>query len=102
MNRKLISHGLKITVIIMAAFAAAALTPSRSFAKTSEASAITADHENTAPDTGAKMIADSDIPLAATPAGTDNYMKYGWLIISVSAIMTGIVIFDDLKDRHTN
>lgn len=102
MNRKAISHGLKITAIIIAAFVAASLTPAKSYAKTTEASAITIVNENEAPDLGAKMIADNDVPLAAAPSATDNYMKIGWIIISISAVMTGIVIFEDLKERYSN
>lgn len=93
MNRKSITHGLKITAIIIAAFVAASLTPARSFAKT-------ADIENRPVATTGKVIIDNEMPLAAEPSGTDVRMTLGWIIIAAAAVMTGIVIVEDFKDRR--
>ena len=40
MNRKMISHGLIVTAIVVSAFIAAALTPAKSVSNTSTASAL--------------------------------------------------------------
>ena len=104
MNRKMIIHGIMITAIVIATFIAAALTPARTYAKTSEASAVAniakIDYENRTLRQDSRMIADNEVPLAAAPFESTMNMSMGLLILSVSAIMAGIVIFEEIKDRQ--
>ena len=103
MNKKMTVHILMITLIMAAAFIAAALTPVRTYAKTSEASAVKniarIDFENRTNRIESKAIIDNEIPMAAMPFEADMHRTLGMIIISVSAIMAGIVIIEDIKDR---
>ena len=103
MNKKMTVHILMITLIMIATFIAAALTPVRTYAKTSEASAVKniakIDFENKANRVESKAIIDNEIPMAAMPFEADMNKSLGMIIISVSAIMAGIVIIEDIKDR---
>ena len=105
MNKKIITHGLIIAAIVISAFAAAALTPAKAYARTTEASAIAniakIDYENRTLRTSTKQIIDNEIPLAAAPSETAPDMSFAWLVVAAAALMTGIVIFEDLKDRRS-
>ena len=104
MNKKTISHGLMITAIVIAAFIAAAFTPVKAYAKTSGDSPVQniakIDYENRTLRAGGTKIEDNEIPLAAVPYEDDSNMSIIRIIVAVSAVMSGIVIFEDLKDRR--
>ena len=105
MNKKKITHGIIITAIIAAVFVAAALTPAVKEAKASEPSAVInlakVDFENKIPATGTKMIADNDIPLAATPFESNAGSSLEIVLIMASVLLTGILGFEVYRDRMT-
>lgn len=105
MNRKALTHGIMIAAIVVAAFVAAALTPVRSHTDKATGLAlgkITEAYEiNHASEETVTMISDNEIPLAASPAEAGLNMNLGWIIVSVSAVMSGIVIYEDIKDRRS-
>ena len=94
-----------IMAVVLAVFAAAALTPAETYAKTSEVSVVNniakVDYENRTIHADTKMIADNEIPLAAAPVETGINSSFGWLILAASAIISGLVIQDDLRDRRS-
>ena len=100
-----ITHGLLIATIVIAAFIAAIVTPSKIYAKTTGSSEIIniakVDYENRTQRTESKMIADNEIPLAAAPSETESNMTLWWVVIAASAVISGIVIVDDLRDRRS-
>ena len=87
--KKMLTHGLMITAIVSAIFVAALLTPAKSHAKAQEQSAVV---------NIAKVDFENQIPLAAEPADTGVNMPLWWTIVSVSAVMTGLVIYMDCRD----
>ena len=101
MDRKT-THGLMITAIVAAIFIAAALTPAKTYtekSETSESVNITnTDHESTVSGTGIRMISDKDVPLAATPVRAGVSSSLWLIVVAVSAVMTGIVIYEECKD----
>ena len=101
MNRKMITHGLVITAVVFSIFVLAALTPVRSYTKTSDSLAAVSiakiDHSMVS-GTDIRMISDKEIPLAETPIEGVNVSL--WLIfVSVAAVMSGVVIYKDYKDE---
>ena len=105
MNKKIITHGIIITAIIAAVFVAAALTPAVKEAQAAEPSAIInlakVDFENKIPVAGTKMIADNDIPLAATPFESSTGNSLELVLVMVSVLLTGILGFEVYRDRMT-
>ena len=101
MSKKMITHGLVITAFVIAAFVAAAFTPSKTYAKTSEGPAVIniakIDHENRTLHADSTVIADNEVPLAATPYEGGMNAAVCWAVVAASAIITGIVIFEDIK-----
>ena len=105
MKKRMIPHGLMIAAIIIAAFVAAALTPADTYAKKTENPAISniarVDFEYKTSDTDSKTIPDYEIPLAAAPSASSANMLIGWLVVAVTAIISGVVIYEDYKDNRT-
>lgn len=103
MNKKMITHGLVIIAIVASVFIAASFTADKTYAQTSKTSAVAniakVDFENRSLHSDSKMIADEQIPLAEMPSQTDMNIPLWFLIVGVSALMTGFVIYEDLKDR---
>ncbi len=103
MSRKL-THGLMITVILIAVFFAAALTPAKADATSSKGSVAAnlakVDFESRTLGTEGRMIADNDIPLASTPFESDNASMV-MIVIAIAALATGIVIIEECTDRKT-
>ena len=100
-----ITHGLLIVTIVIAAFIAAVVTPSRIYAKTAGSSEIIniakVDYENRTQRTEGRIVADNEIPLAEAPSETEPDMTLWWVVIAASAVISGIVIVDDLRDRRS-
>ena len=105
MNKKIITHGIIITAIIAAVFVAAALTPTVKEAKAAEPSVIKnlakVDFENKIPVSGTIMIADNDIPLAATPFESSSINPFELVFVLVSVLLIGILGFEVYRDRMT-
>ncbi|MBR4573575.1 MAG: hypothetical protein IKO16_01580 [Lachnospiraceae bacterium] len=103
MNKKTITHGLVITVIIAAVFVAAALTPAMSYAKEPVAvatvSSSQADQDDPAEKSGAVMINDNEVPLAEAPFESGINMSWWLIVVSLSAIISAVVIFEEGKDK---
>ena len=103
MNKKILTHGLIITAIVVSVFIAASLTADKTYAQTSKTSAVIniakVDFENRSLHSDSRMIADNEIPLAEVPSQNDINIPLWFLIVGVSALMTGFVIYEDLKDR---
>lgn len=106
MNRKMLRHGLMIAAIVIAVFAAAALTPAKTYAETTGSVTVAnlakIDYENRARLAGVTMIADNEIPLAAAPSEKGFNLTLWLIVVSVSAIMSGIVIFEEYMDKRSN
>ncbi len=102
MNRKMIRHGLLIVSIVIAAFFAAALTPAKTYAKTSGTPAVTniakVDYESRTERTAAKMIVDNEVPLQAAPLESGSVLPTEWIIVAAAAVVTGIIIIMDRKN----
>ncbi|MBO4890744.1 MAG: hypothetical protein J5574_07105 [Lachnospiraceae bacterium] len=103
MNKRIITHGFIISAIVIAAFIAAAFTPVETYAKTSDTGVIQnlarIDHENGMNRSSVKMIPDNNVPLAAVPSEAGINMTLIRIIVAASAIMSGIVIYTDLRDK---
>lgn len=101
MNKKKINHGLMITAILVAVFVAAALTPAKNTTDTDNAAIASINLENEADETGIKMIADNDIPLASAPYESGMNLTAGLILVSLAAIMSGIVFFEDTREKRS-
>jgi len=105
MNKKMITHGLMITAILVAVFVSAAFTSEHKAKNTTESYRITniakVDFENNTLGTGNNMIAENNIPLASAPSSIVANASVLWIIISVSALIIGIVIYEDYKDKRS-
>ncbi len=103
MSRKL-THGLIITVILIAVFFAAALTPAKADTASSKGSVAVnlakVDFESRTLGTEGRMIADNDIPLASVPFETDS-SSMAMIVVAIAALVTGIVIIEECTDRRT-
>lgn len=103
MNKKVLVHGLMIVTIVAATFIMAALTPNKTYANTNHAGVVAniakVDYDNRTVYAKEKKIADNEIPLAAFPSEAGANMTIGWIIVAVSAVMSGIVIYEERKDR---
>ena len=91
--KKMLTHGLMITAIVSAIFVAALLTPAKTDTQVQEKSAVV---------NIAKVDLENEIPLAAAPVDTGINMPLWWAIVSVSAVMTGLVIYMDCRDVKKN
>ena len=105
MNKKIMTHVLVITAILVSVFIAAALTGAKTYNKT-ESPAVTAnlakvDFENSLVREGGRMIADSEIPLANTPFAA-NTSSVWIIVIAAAAVLTGLVIFEECRDNGFN
>ena len=101
MNRKLITHVIIITTIVLAVFIAAALTPAGSYTKASDKTAAVniekVDFEARSISEGKSVIADSQIPLAASPVTA--YPGSAWIIIAaVSVVLMGAAVYEGCKN----
>lgn len=96
MNKKIRNHAILIAAIVMAAFIAAAFTPARTYAKTAQSAGVTniakVDYENRTLPSGGKMIADNEVPLAASPSSNDFNMTVWCVLVTVSVITSGVAI----------
>ncbi len=102
MNKKTIIHAILIAAIVIAAFFAAALTPANTYAKTSDSSAVIniakVDFESRTLHAD-KRIADNRIPMASAPLETGMNISVEWIIVAVAAVVTGFIIYVDLKGQ---
>lgn len=101
MNKKKINHGLIITAILVAVFSAAALTPAKNTADADTPAVASINIENEAGETGIKMIADNDIPLASSPYESGMDLTAGLILVSLAAIMSGIVFWEDTREKRS-
>ena len=103
MNKKVLVHGLMIITIVIATFIVAALTPDKTYANTGRDTVVAniakVDYDNRTVYAKEKKIADNEIPLAAFPSEAGANMTVGWIIVAASALMSGIVIYEERKDR---
>ncbi len=102
MNTKKINHGIIITAILVAIFVAAALTPVKANTKADAPKGTInlakVDFESRTLPAGSKVIADTQVPLAAAPLTNMNADSPVWLIVmTIGAVFTGIVIFEKRK-----
>lgn len=100
MNKKVLVHTLSITFIVIAAFAAAALTPAKTYAATNGSKIMNiakVDFEARTNTTEAKIIPDSEIPLASAPEGSDFNITLWIAVVSAATLMSGIVIYEEHK-----
>ncbi len=95
MNRKT-THGLMITAILVAVFIAAALTPVKSYKKNAPAGAPVTVASAVLSD-GSVMITDNEVPLAETPFETDINMTAWLIVVTIAAVISGVVIYVDCK-----
>ena len=105
MNKKIISHGIMITAIVAFVFIAAALSSSNTHADTQKSSSVI-NMERSTDDkaevtSGVKMIPDNEVPLAATPSMPGMNIPLAILILSAAAGITGVVIYEDVKDEYS-
>ena len=97
MRRKMITHGLVITAIMIMVFIAAALTPASSYNNSKATTPINLAKV----DFGGKMIADNEIPMAQTPSEKDNKSTLWIVVIAAAAVMSSVVIFEEIKDKRS-
>ena len=101
MNKKTIIHAIMITAVVITAFVAAALTPVKTSAGTREGSAVVniakVDFENRTAQKEAVMILDNEIPMAEVPAQEGINMHLWWIVVTVSAVIIGIVMIEARK-----
>ena len=102
MNKRSLVHALTITTIVIAAFVAAALTPAKTYASTDSSKVVNiakVDHEARTDITAKTVIPDNEIPLAAVPSDPGFNMTMWLIAVSSAALMSGIVIYEELKYR---
>ena len=101
MQKKMINHGIIVTAILIAVFVTAAFTGVKSDKDTSKAPLATSiaqiDHAN---NSGGRMIAENTVPMAATPFGHTDTSSILIVAVAFSAIMSGIVIYEEYKDSR--
>ncbi len=101
MQKKMITHGIIITAILIAVFVTAALTGVKADKDASKAPLATSiaqiDHAN---NNGGRLIAENTVPMAATPFGHANTSSILIVVVAFSAIMSGIVIYEEYKDNR--
>ncbi len=104
MNKKMMIHGITIIAIMMAIFAAAAFTPAKADAHMTGTAAamnlVRTDIENRVAEADGRMIADTELPLSATPFENDSKSSAMVIVLTVSAVITGIVIIEEFKDKR--
>ena len=105
MNKKMISHGLTITAILIAVFIAAALANRGTYSQRTETSAVInlakVDFENRTAGKGLRMIADNEIPMASEPFESGVNVSLWLIVVSTAAVMTGIVICVECSDKKS-
>ena len=105
MDKRKITHGLLVIAIVVSVFIAAAFTPVDTYTATSETVTVTnlakVDFENRTLASDRKMIADNQVPLAATPFETGNNYSLWIIALGVVAVITGVVIYEGYLDRIT-
>ena len=103
MDKRKITHGLLVIAIVVSVFIAAAFTPIDTYTATSEKTTVTnlakVDFENRTLASDRKMIADNEIPLAATPFDRGNNYSLWIIVLGVVVVITGIVIYEEYLDR---
>ncbi len=101
MNKKIITHILMIAAIVTAVFAAAALTPSDTYAKTEKSSGVIniakVDYENRTVRIQSKAIADNEMPLAAVPSQSGSQSGLEWVILGAVALITIVIIRENRR-----
>ena len=97
MNKKNILSKFVIMTIVLAVFIAAALTPARTSAASAAAAAVAVE-DNTS-GSGIRAIPDNQIPLAQAPFMADLNITLWLIVVAVSALITGIVIFEDCRSE---
>ena len=91
MRKMRLTHVLIVAAIVIATFTAAALSSADTHAKTSPAKTVYGDE---------KIIPDNEIPLAASPSEAGMNISLAWIIVAVSAVITGVVICEDCRNPH--
>ena len=106
MNRKMMIHGITIIAIMIAVFAAAAFTPAKADTHTTGTAAamnlVKADIASRVADADGRMIADTEIPLSAAPFETDGKSSAMMIVLTAAAVITGIVIIEEFRDKRAN
>lgn len=95
MNKKNILSKFVIMTIVLAVFIAAALTPARTSAAYAAPATVAA--EDNASLTDIRVIPDNQMPLAQAPFMDDLNITLWLIVVAVSALITGIVIFEDCR-----
>ena len=103
MDKRKITHGLMVIAIVVSVFIAAAFTPIDTYTATSEKATVTnlakVDFENRMVASDRKMIADNEVPLAATPFDKGNNYSLWIVVLGVVIVITGVVIYEEYLDR---